>query len=96
MTIRAEQRLVERLKMAARQSGRSMNELVVQILEAATDPDLAGDEATRIRERLAAADLLFVPDGSHASDAPAPERLAEARARAGTGTSLSDILTSDR
>ncbi|NLD75046.1 MAG: transcriptional regulator [Acidimicrobiales bacterium] len=94
ITIRAEEALVDRLKVAARQSGRSMNEFVVRILEAATDPDLAGDDATRIRERLAAADLLV--SSSAPVEGPAPGRLAEARARAGKGTPLSDLISSER
>lgn len=104
ITIRADEALVERVRAMARRAGRSMNEQVVRILDAATNPDLA-DDGTRIRERLAAAGLLAdVEPPSSGSSAPAGaprepasrDRLAEARARAGTGTTLADIVSSSR
>lgn len=79
-----------------------MNEQVVRILDAATDPDLA-DDGTRVRERLAAAGLLADPSATSATTGPTPrsdgaaaDRLAGARARAGSGTPLSDIVSSSR
>lgn len=71
-----------------------MNEYVVAVLGAATDPDLAGDEAQRIRERLARAGLL-APSASPRRRPDARE-IAEARAAAGQGIPLSGIVTADR
>jgi plasmid stability protein len=82
LTVRTTDELVERVRAAAGRLGRSMNEYVVAVLGAATDPDLAGDDAERIRARLARSGLL-APTG-------------HARAAAGRGTQLSDIVASDR
>ena len=102
LTIRADAEIIERVRAMAGRAGRSMNEQVVRILDAATDPDLA-DEGTRIRERLAAAGLLDDSPASHKPVAPPrstervdAERLAAARARAGEGTPLSDIVSASR
>lgn len=62
MSWRSSDELAERVRRAARASGRSMNDYVTAVLDAATDPDLAGDEATAPRERLARAGFL-VPAG---------------------------------
>ena len=100
LTIRADPALIERVRAVARRRGRSMNEHVVRILEAATDPDLAGDEATRLRERLAAAGLLADPPEAvaavAAAEAPSAGRLAAARSRAGSGTALADLVHGGR
>ncbi len=71
-----------------------MNEYVVAVLGAATEPDLAGDDAERIRERLARVGLL-APTGQ-ARRRPAADAVAAARAAAGRGTQLADIIASDR
>ena len=94
LTVRTSEELVVRVRAAAQQAGRSMNEYVVAVLGAATDPDLAGDEAQRIRERLARAELL-VPSGPPRRR-PNAQEVAEARAAAGRGTPLSGIVTADR
>lgn len=49
LTIRASEELIERVRAAARETGRSMNAYVADVLDAATDPDLAGDAAARLR-----------------------------------------------
>lgn len=54
ITWRADDELVERVRAAAGTSGRSVDEFVTRVLDATTDPDLAGTEAQRVRERLAA------------------------------------------
>ena len=102
LTIRAEAVLIERVRAMASRAGRSMNELVVRILDAATDPDLA-DDGTRVRERLAAAGLLADQPGTASAAGPTSQRdrvdadrLAAAPARAGSGTPLSDIVSSSR
>ena len=94
LTIRASDELIERVRHAARQSGRSMNEFVSVVLEAATDPDLAGEDAERVRERLSRAGLLAPPGPPR----PRPDagEVAEARAAAGRCTRLSDLVATDR
>ena len=94
LTIRASDELVDRVRAAAARLGRSMNEYVVAVLGAATDPDLAGDDVERIRERLDRAGLL-APIGV-VRRRPDADRLVAARAAAGQGTPLSDIVASGR
>lgn len=75
-----------------------MNEFLTLVLDAATNPDLAGSDAVRVRvrvrERLALAGLL-APPGIPRSR-PAPGDVARAREAAGRGTPLSDIVSGDR
>ena len=94
LTVRATDELVERVRAAAGRLGRSMNDYVVAVLGAATDPDLAGDDAERIRERLARAGLLAATGQTRRR--PDATAVAAARAAAGRGTQLSDIIASDR
>ena len=91
---RAPDELVDRVRTAARQQGRSLNEFMTSVLDAATDPDLAGDEAARVRERLAAAGLLTRP--TPRAGRPDAAEVAAARVRAGRGTRLSDIVSAGR
>jgi len=87
--------LIGRLKDAAQESGRSVNSWATDVLWAAVDPELAGEEAARVRERLARAGLLAT--GRPRTGArPDPEVLARARAAAGQGTPLSEIVAEDR
>lgn len=72
-----------------------MNEYVTFVLDAATNADLAGSEAERIRERLARAGLL-VPKSSRRVTRPDPDVLEEARRRAATGRQLSDLVHEGR
>ncbi|MGI8492378.1 MAG: transcriptional regulator [Acidimicrobiales bacterium] len=94
MTIRVSEELLGRVRATAAGHGRSMNDYVSAVLGAATDPDLAGDEAARVRERLAQAGLLVVtnPRGRR----PPTRRVTEARAAAGRGTPLSQLVQSGR
>jgi predicted DNA-binding protein len=92
ITIRLDPELVERLKADARRAGRTMNMHVSAILAAATNPDMAGDEAQQLRERLRRAGLLLeaMPNAEPPPDDDALER---ARAEAGRGTPLSDLVS---
>lgn len=95
ITVRADDELVARVKAGAERAGRSMNEFVVRVLDAATDPDLAGDEADRVRERLIAAGLLHPGPWTGGPVPPAAE-VDAARRRAGPGLALSDAVIEDR
>ena len=94
MTWRAPADLIERVRRAAQRQRRSMNEYVTAVLDAATNPRFAADEAERLRERLDQAGLL-ADAGKHRSRPPRGT-VAEARRRAGTGTSLSQLVSEDR
>ena len=96
ITLRADDELVARVKQVAADSGRSMNDWACRVLDAATDPDLAGDEATRLRERLRLAGLLYEPEPDRRRTPIDPERLARARAALGGGKPLSEIVLEDR
>ena len=65
MTWRAPADLVERVRRAAQRQRRSMNDYVTAVLDAATNPRLAGSEAERLRERLDQAGLLAEPSERH-------------------------------
>lgn len=71
-----------------------MNEYLTQVLDAATDPDLAGDDAARVRERLRRAGLLAA--AGEPRNRPDPAALARARAAAGRGTPPSELVVEDR
>lgn len=92
---RADDQLVERVKRAAGDSGRSMNEFVTLILDVATDPARAGTEAERVRERLQQAGLLAAPART-AGRRPSRAAVEAASRRAATGTSLSDLVREGR
>jgi hypothetical protein len=91
---RAPDELVERVREVAAAHGISVNEYLTRLARAATDPELAGDDAARTRERLARAGLL-APAGP-IRRRPDPGAVAAARAEAGRGTPLSDLVASDR
>jgi plasmid stability protein len=96
LTIRLDDDLARALKEHAASSGRSLNSWAVAVLAAAVDPDLAGSEAERTRERLLRAGLLQVPEGSPAATPPDPRRVAAARRKAGRGTPLSELVADAR
>ncbi len=95
VTWRAPEELIERVRLQAQQRGRSLNDWVTAILDAATDPATAGGEAERVRERLARAGLLD-PAPVAPRRRPNRELVAQARAAAGDGTSLSDLVGKGR
>lgn len=85
------------IKRLARARGRSVNQTFEDLVVAATDPDGAGNADAALRERLARADLIW-PDASALGPVSRPDRarLAEARAAAGRGTPLADIVSEQR
>lgn len=94
MTWRTTDELLARVRQQAAAQGRSLNEWVTLVLDAATDPDLAGPEAARVRERLAQAGLLATTGAPRRR--PSEARLRKARAAAGQGTPLSDVVRAGR
>jgi hypothetical protein len=96
LTLRVEDRLVAFLKQAASARGQSVNAYAQQVLGAAVDPDLAGDEAEQLRERLERAGLLDTPMTSGPYPRPDPVALAGARKRAARGRSLASFVIEDR
>ena len=94
LTLRVADELHRRLREAAAARGVSVNTWASAVLAAATDPDLAGDETERVRERLRRAGLL----AAEAAPRPRPARAAVERARAAAagGAALSDLVTEDR
>lgn len=95
MTWRVSDELLEQVRRQAQRHGRSLNDWVTTVMRAAADPAHAGDEATQVRERLALAGLLETPS-DEVPRRPHADRVASARARAGTGSQLSDIVTDQR
>jgi plasmid stability protein len=95
LTLRVPDDLIGRLKDAAHEQGRSVNGWVTDVLRAAVDPELAGEEAAKVRERLARAGLLAT-GAPRPGPRPDPEAVARARAAAGRGTPLSEIVAEDR
>jgi hypothetical protein len=94
MTLRVPEELVDRVRRAAAGRRVSVNDYVKTVLDAATNPDFAGSEASRLRERLERAGLLVSPGPPRRR--PAEDLLRKARTEAGTGTPLSDIVSRDR
>lgn len=72
-----------------------MNEYVTAVLDAATNPDLAGDDAARLRERIERAGLA-VPADPLRSPRPDPSQVTRARSAAGAGKALSDLVSEGR
>lgn len=94
LTLRLPDELAASLRQTAAQSGRSVNSFATAVLSAAVDPELAGDDAARVRERLARAGLL-TPAGLSRTR-PDPDRVREARRRAARGRPISELVSEDR
>jgi hypothetical protein len=86
-------RAVRRLAAAR---GCSINQTFEDLVAAATDPELAGDELQALRERLASAGLVFDISALADVDAPTKDEFERARAAAGSGTPLSDLVSEGR
>lgn len=61
VTWRAPDELVDRVRMAAADQQRSLNDYLTRLAQAATNPDLADDDLARTRERLARAGIPAAP-----------------------------------
>lgn len=94
VTWRAPDDVVEHARQAATREGRSLNDYLTRLVRAATDPNLAGSDVDRLRERLAMAGLL-TPAGPPRRR-PDPTAVARARREAGRGTPLSDLVAEGR
>ena len=95
ITLRIPDELLDRLKQASAAQGRSLNSWASAVLAAVVDPEYADDETERIRERLARAGLLLDTGDQRRRRADAGT-VARARAAAGRGRSLSDLVSEDR
>ena len=84
------------IRRLAAARGRSINQTFEDLVAAATDPAQAGGELDALRERLDRAGLAF--DLSVLPDAPPPdeELTARARAAAGHGRALSQLVSEGR
>jgi hypothetical protein len=95
LTLRVPEELATLLKGAAADRDESVNGYAVKVLSAAVDPDLAEDEISGLKERLARAGLLLTP-GQLARKRPSTRELNGARAAAGRGRQLSELVAEDR
>ena len=96
LTIRADEELINRVKHASTALGRSMNDYVTSVLDAATNPTLAGTLAESIRDRLTRAGLSTPSSVVRPRPVIDPKRLAAARQQAGKGTPLAKIVSDSR
>lgn len=84
------------MRRLASARGASINQTFEDLVAAATDPALAGDERQALRERLARAGLVFdlgvLPDVTP----PSEGELTSARAAAGRGTPLAELVSEGR
>jgi plasmid stability protein len=95
LTLRVPDDLAADLTAVAAEHGQSVNAFATVALRAAVDPDAAGDEVERMRERLRRAGLeLYTP--TRAAVAPDPEAVAAARAALASGQMVSDIVSEQR
>lgn len=94
VTWRAPDELVEQVRQVAARQGRSLNDYLTRLAQAAVDPELAGDDVERLRERLARAGLVVAPGPKRRR--PDRNAVANASRRAGSGTPLSDLIERER
>ena len=95
LTLRLPDGLVRDVKAAAAASGQSVNGWIHSVLDAAVNPDLATDEAERLRERLRRAGVLLEPKKRDVRR-PGAAELARARRAAGRGKPLSEYVSEGR
>ncbi|MGE4426969.1 MAG: transcriptional regulator [Solirubrobacteraceae bacterium] len=95
VTLRLDDDLATDVARVAADRGTSVNAFAAAVLSAAVDPELAGDEAERLRARLRARGLLADPQPARRSGIT-DEQLAAARAAAGRGQTLASLVTAQR
>lgn len=95
VTWRVSDELLEQVRRQARSHGRSLNDWVTTVMAAASDPSHAANETAQVRERLARAGLLEEVSGQPPRR-PDARRVKAARARAGAGRPLSELVTEQR
>lgn len=96
VTLRIDDQLNRELKAAAAARGTSFNAWATAVLRAAVDPDLADDEAERLRARLRRSGLLEESSPPPGLNRPAADAVERARRSAGRGRLLSDLVSEDR
>lgn len=94
LSLRVPESLAEALRRGATGRGESVNSYATAVLGAALDPDLGGDEAERLRERLARAGLL--EESGPRRSRPDAAAVRRAREHAGSGRALSEIVGEGR
>lgn len=94
LSLRLTDELAAEVRGQAQRAGRSVNAWITLVLTAAVDPELAGSEADRTRERLARAGLLA--PSSRQGRRPSARAVDAARATAGSGTSLETLVSESR
>ena len=95
VTLRLEAELAAQLKRVSAEAGLSVNRYASAVLRAAVDPDHEGDEAGRLRARLARAGVL-VAGMPTVDEPPGGDVVDAARRRAGSGRPLSDLVAEAR
>lgn len=95
LTLRVSDELASELKSAAAERHKSVNALASTALEVLVNPELEGTEAEVIRAKLARAGLLMTLPRKNI-ERPSDEEFARARAAAGKGTLLSDLVSEGR
>lgn len=95
VTWRVPDELLEQVRHQAQAQGRSLNDWVTTVMAAASDPAYAAGEAAQVRERLARAGLIEFPSGE-SPRRPDARRVKAARARAGAGRPLSELVAEQR
>jgi plasmid stability protein len=94
MSLRLPDDLAADVRAHAARSGRSVNGWIAAVLAAAVDPDLAGSDAERVRERLRRAGLLATSQTTGRK--PDARAVARARRAAGGGATLEALVTDTR
>lgn len=98
LSIRLDDALHRRARLAAQASGSSLNAYIARVLSAAVDPSVDEPEIDRIRARLAAAGLIDSPLPPPAPEYSAAERAAfeAAHEASAGGTPASQLVREER
>jgi predicted transcriptional regulator len=95
LTLRIDERLARHLKQVAADRGLSVNAFAEQALAAAVDPDAAGSEVERHRERLRRAGLLATPEPVD-FERPSDEEIEAALRELAKGKPLHEYIVEER